>query len=567
MKSFFRNPSCLVAVELFLFCAHLSAQTNPVSPRIAQSVEETNLVRLEGNVHPLVQAKYDQGAVSDAKMINRMLLLLRRSEEQEASLKDLLDEQQMKSSANYHHWLTPEEFGKRFGPADADIQVVTDWLTSKGFEGIKVGVGRVVIEFRGNAGQVRRAFHTEIHNYFVNGEEHFANASDPQIPVVLAPVVAGVVALHNFPKQSQIHHLGTFKRTKGTGEVQPEFTYISCGSTGTRPCYALGPSDFATIYGVQKLWDTGIDGTGQTIAIVGETNLNIQDVRDFRKIFGLPANDPQVILNGPDPGITSKSEETEADLDVEWSGAVAKNATIKFVVSESTVSNATAGVDLSALYIIENNIAPVMSESYGACEASLGTTGNKFYRDLWQQAAAQGITVIIAAGDNGTAACDTASGQTSASHGLAVSGLASTPYNVALGGTDFYYTSANPATNYWNDANSNNSTTGQSAKSYIPETTWNDSCAQNGGTGCGSVHSNGRDLIAGSGGQSNCSTLNSADTACTAGYAKPGWQSGTGVPKDGVRDIPDVSLFASNGANNSFTLCAKQTRSIATRAA
>src|SRR5216684_620027 len=232
MKSFFRNPSCLVAVELFLFCAHLSAQTNPVSPRIAQSVEETNLVRLEGNVHPLVQAKYDQGAVSDAKMINRMLLLLRRSEEQEASLKDLLDEQQMKSSANYHHWLTPEEFGKRFGPADADIQVVTDWLTSKGFEGIKVGVGRVVIEFRGNAGQVRRAFHTEIHNYFVNGEEHFANASDPQIPVVLAPVVAGVVALHNFPKQSQIHNLGTFKRTKGTGEVQPEFTYISCGSTG-----------------------------------------------------------------------------------------------------------------------------------------------------------------------------------------------------------------------------------------------------------------------------------------------------------------------------------------------
>jgi len=552
MKSFFRNPSCLIAVGLFLSCAYLDAQTSPVSPRIFQSVEETNLVRLQGNVHPLAQATYDQGAVPDAKMMNRMLLLMQRSEEQEASLKDLLDEQQTKSSANYRHWLTPEEFGKQFGPADMDIQMVTDWLTSEGFQGIKAGVGRVVIEFSGTAGQVRRAFHTEIHNYLVNGEEHFANTSDPQIPAALAPVVAGVVSLHNFPKQSQTHRLGTFKRSKSTGEVQPEFTYMNCGSTGTLPCYALGPSDFATIYNFQKLWDAGVDGTGQTIAIVGETNLNLQDVRDFRKMFGLPANDPQVILNGPDPGITSKDEETEADLDVEWSGAVAKNATIKFVVSESTVSNSTAGIDLSALYIIDNNIAPVMSESYGACEASLGTSGNKFYKDLWQQAAAQGITVIISAGDNGPAACDTASGQTSATHGLAVSGLASTPYNVALGGTDFYYTSANPATNYWNAANSNNNGTGQSAKSYIPETTWNDSCAQNGGSGCASVHSDGRDLIAGSGGQSNCSTLNSGGTGCSAGYAKPAWQSGTGVPNDGVRDIPDLSLFASDGANNSF---------------
>jgi len=331
MNSFFRNPSCLIAGGLFLFCAHLSAQTHPVSPRITQALEETNLVRLQGNVHPLAQAKYDQGAVSDAKMMNRMLLLLQHTAEQEASLKVLLDEQQMKSSANYHHWMTPEEFGKRFGPADADIQAVTDWLMSQGFQGIKVGVGRVVIEFSGTAGQVRRAFHTEIHNYLVNGEERFANASDPEIPAALAPVVAGVVSLHNFPKQSQIHQLGSFKRTKGTGEVQPEFTYISCGSTGTQPCYAVGPSDFATIYNVQKLWDAGVDGAGQTIAIVGETNLNLQDVRDFRKMFGLPANDPQVILNGPDPGITSKSEETEADLDVEWSGAVAKNATIKFV--------------------------------------------------------------------------------------------------------------------------------------------------------------------------------------------------------------------------------------------
>jgi subtilase family serine protease len=555
MKSFFRNLSLLLAEALLLSWTSLNAQTNPVSPRITQSVEEAQLVRLQGNVHPLAQAKYDQGAVSDGRPMNRMLLLLQHSEEQEVSLKDLLNEQQEKSSANYHHWLMPEEFGRRFGPADSDIQVVTDWLTSRGFQGIKVGAGRVVIEFSGTAGQVRKAFHMEIHNYLVNDEEHFANSSDLRIPAALAPVVAGVVSLHNFPKQSLAHRLGTFKKIKSTGEVQPEFTYINCGSTGTLPCYAVGPSDFGTMYNVRKLWDAGIDGTGQSIAIVGQTNLNLRDVRDFRKMFGLPANDPQgkelveVILNGPDPGIISKNEETEADLDVEWSGAVAKNATIKFVVSESTPSSSTAGVDLSALYIVDNNIAPVMSESYGACELYLGSSGNKFFKGLWQQAAAQGITVIISAGDNGTAACDAVTGTKSATHGLAVSGLASTPYNVALGGTDFYYTSANPATNYWNGAN--DSGTGLSAKSYIPETTWNNSCAQSGALGCNSVQNDGRDIVAGGGGQSNCSTLDSGGT-CTAGYAKPDWQSGTGVPTDSVRDIPDVSLFSGSGANNSF---------------
>src|SRR6266404_397272 len=262
MKSFLRNPGFLMAEALLLCCVSVCAQTNPVSPRITQAVDETNLVPLRGNVHPLAQGKYDQGPVSDDKLMNRMLLPLQRSDEQEASLKQLLEAQQVKSSANYHQWLTPEEFGKQFGPADPDIQALTDWLTSQGFQGIKAAAGRVVIEFSGTAGQVRRAFHTEIHNYLVNGEERFANATDPQIPAALVSVVAGVVSVHNFPKQSQIHRLGTFNRTKKTGEVQPELTYINCGSTGTLPCYALGPSDFATIYNVQKLWDAGIDGTG-----------------------------------------------------------------------------------------------------------------------------------------------------------------------------------------------------------------------------------------------------------------------------------------------------------------
>jgi subtilase family serine protease len=237
------------------------------------------------------------------------------------------------------------------------------------------------------------------------------------------------------------------------------------------PCgYALGPYDFATIYSLLPLWNKGINGTGKTIAIVGDTDINIQDVADFRSMFGLPVNNPTIIVNGTDPGI--QGDESEADIDVQWSGAVAPDATIDFVVSKSTET--TSGVDLSAVFIIENNLASVMSESYGECELGLGTTGNQFYNTLWQQAAAQGITVFIAAGDAGSAGCDNFNAQSPspALYGLQVSGYASTPYDVAVGATDFN-DSSDPST-YW--STTNNSTTQSSALGYIPETTWNDSC-------------------------------------------------------------------------------------------
>jgi len=191
-----------------------AAQTGP-PPRITEAVDEKNLVVLPGNVHPLARPEFDHGVVADAQPLKRILLLLQRSPDQETALRQLLDEQQSKSSPNYHAWLTPEQFGQQFGPADADIQTVTQWLTSQGFMDIKVGPGRTVIEFSGNVAQVRNAFHTEIHQYQVKGETHMANASDPQIPAALAPVVAGVVSLHNFPKKSQARFLGQFRRTIG----------------------------------------------------------------------------------------------------------------------------------------------------------------------------------------------------------------------------------------------------------------------------------------------------------------------------------------------------------------
>jgi hypothetical protein len=533
-----------IAVSIFFLGSFARAQEKPssasgetpiVPARITQAVDEKNLVVLKGNVHPLARSEFDKGVVPDAQPLNRMLLLLQRSPDQESSLRQFLDDQQNKSSSNYHAWLTPEQFGKQFGPADADIQTVKQWLTSHGFTGIKLGPGRTVVEFSGSVGSVRNAFHTEIHRYLVNGKEHIANTSDPQIPAAIAPVVSGIVSLHSFRPTSHIIHVGSFYRSKITGQVKPLFT-----PPGSSSFFPLAPADFATIYNTVPLINGNpkIDGTGQTIAIVGESDINVQDVVDFRTLFGLPQNfsSKNVILNGPDPGFNGS--ETESDLDVQWAGAVAPGATIDFVTSSPTET--TSGVHLSAVYIVDNNLAGVMSESFGECEQHLGSTGNQFYNSLWEQAAAQGITALLSAGDGGSAGCDNFDTQQTATQGLAVSGFASTPFNIAVGGTDF--DQFNNWSQYWNVTNA--PITQASVKGYIPEIPWNDSCAQIGISGCGASAPQGSlNIVSGSGGPSTI-------------YPKPPWQSGTGVPNDSKRDLPDVSLFASNGFNGSlYIIC------------
>jgi hypothetical protein len=542
--------------------------------RIVQAVSETALVTLRGNTHPLAQPQYDQGAAPPDLPMARMLLVLKRSDAQESALQKLLDDQQDPNSAKYHQWLTPDLFGGQFGPSDQDIQKITAWLLSHGFQITQIGRGRTTIEFSGTALQVQQAFHTAIHKYAMNGEVHWGNVSDPQIPEALIPVLTGVVSLHNFPKRPMHHVAGAFSRSRATGQVKalnPDFTLpdtYHCGVSGN--CYLVGPYDFAEIYDVLPLWSASpaIDGTGQSIAIVGVSNINIQDVRDFRNLFGLPANDPQIILNGPDPGLVTGAE-TEADLDVEWSGAVATGATIKLVVSTST--NGTDGVDLSALYVVENNVAPVLSESFGECELFLGTAGNSFENVIRQQAAAEGITFITSSGDEGSATCDRFSGTTPdpVTHGLNVTGLASSPYGVAVGGTDF--ANFGPVfkfgvqSPYWGQ---NNDTHQASVLGYVPETTWNSSCTNsafvvlnwgaNAEAVCNNVQLPTRVIArGGGGGKSNCTTSDGVNkTSCTGGYAKPSWQVAPGVPLDGARDVPDVSLFASGGfMDSAYILC------------
>jgi hypothetical protein len=538
--------------------------SSPVPARIVKAIDETRLVQLKGNVHPIAQAKYDQGAASDSATVARAVVLLQRSAAQEAALQQLLGDQQNKTSPNFHAWLTPEQYGKQFGPADSDVQTVTQWLNSRGFQNIKVYPGRTAIEFSGNVGQIRETFHTDIHKYLYRGETHSANVSDPQIPEALAPVVAGVVGLHNFAPRAHVHSLGTFRKDKSTGEVKPLFTFPQ-GSV-----FAVGPPDFAKIYNVAPLYTQtpAINGSGVTIAVVGDSNINPQDVIDFRTIFGLQPNFTaanNIVVNGPDPGLTA--DEIEADLDTEWSGAVAPNANILLVVTEQPQSGiGAAGVDLSVLYAVNNNLADVLSKSFGACEAGLGTAGNAFESALYQQASAQGITVMVSSGDSGSAACDPASANNPdvATFGLAVSGDASTPYNVAVGGTDFNQNSTNFSTFWSTTPTPSAPPVSASALGYIPETTWNASCAATGVAGCtaaiianNTANRPGVDVVGGSGGPSNCRTQNSSGV-CNGGYPKPSWQTGSGVPLDNVRDLPDVSLFASNGINNSFYIICEQ---------
>jgi hypothetical protein len=423
-----------------------------------------------------------------------MILLLQTRVSARDSIDSLVADLNNPGSPNYHHWLTPEQYGKRFGITDDDLSDVTDWLQLHGFTIDEIAPGRGWINFSGNVGQVERAFHTSIHDYDVDGKQYHANTKDPEIPRALADVVKGVVTLHNFPKKPMNHG----------------FKPVPFYTSGTS--HYVSPADFATIYNVGPLYSAGINGTGKTIAIVGRTDIALADVQYFRSFFGLVANDPVFVHNGTDPGNLGGGEEGEADLDVEWSGAVAPNATVKFVISKSTAT--TDGVDLSAQYIVNNNVGDVMSTSFGQCESSMGTTENNFYNNLWSQAATQGITSFVSSGDSGAAGCN--GGNDTTGSGAAVSGLASTPFNVAVGGTQFNDT-ASPST-WWNSTNAANQS---SAKSYIPEMAWNESGNVTGGSG----------LWASSGGASGV-------------YTKPSWQVCVGVPANNVRYVPDISLTA-----------------------
>lgn len=471
----------------------------------AKPIDETQVVTLRGNVHPLARAEFDEGAVDPDLPLERMLLVLKPSPSKQAALDDLAEKQQDPSSPLYHRWLTPAEFGEQFGAAESDVAQVAAWLSAHGFAIDKIAAGRRFVEFSGTAGEVYDAFHTEIRRYRIGSELHIANAQDPQIPAALAGVVRGVVSLHDFRRKSEIASQAAPSARAANGSQ----ALYTAGST-----HYLFPADFAAIYDLSPVYDASITGSGISIAIAARSNINLNDVATFRSIAGLATGNPAVILAGADPGLVADDQE-ESTLDVEWSGAVAPAASVSLVVAGSTAT--TDGVDLAAAYIVNHAAAPVLSVSYGSCEREMGAAELAFYNDLWEQAAAQGMSVFVASGDAGAAGCS--EGADSFGSAATVNGLCSSPYATCVGGTKF--DEGTNAAEYWAAANSAGY---GSALGYIPEVAWNES-ALNSGIG----------LWATGGGVS-------------AIYSQPGWQASVGGASaaNGMRAVPDVALAAAN---------------------
>ena len=500
--------SALLNTSTFLILCGVCIAANGQVSRPAAVLGETQLVALTGNIHPLARAEYDMGPVDAETRLDRMILELQPSAMQQAKLDLLVEEQQDAASPLYHQWLKPAEYGARFGASALELQQITAWLTAHGFAIDEIAANNRLIVFSGTAAQVEETFHTTIHRYNVDGEEHIANAGNPQIPAALAGVVGGVVSLHNFRRTSAISSLRKLNSKPLAG---PHAEY-SAGAS-----HYMFPQDFATIYDLNTLYTEGTNGAGASIAIAGRSNINLSDVASFRATSGLAANAPTVLVPATDPGLVG-GDQDEATLDVEWSGAVAPSVEVKLVVEASTATS--DGVDLAAQYIVNHATAPVVSVSYGSCEQAMSSAEQAFYSSLWQQAASQGMSVFVAAGDAGAAGCNT--GAEAMGAGSGVNGLCSSPYSTCVGGTEF-----NEGTDYaayWAAANAAGNA---SALSYIPEKVWNESGANG---GCG--------LWASGGG---VSTL----------YPQPSWQKGVGATSaaqdaGGMRMVPDVAMSAAD---------------------
>jgi hypothetical protein len=554
-----------VSASLVFSIPIVKAQNAPTL--ITQPVDESKLTVLKGNTRPEANVKNDRGPVPDSFRLEHMFLQLRRSPEQERALDQLVDQLHDSNSPNFHHWLTAQEFGQRFGLAPEDLTTLTDWLQSHGFEVNVVYPNGILIDFSGTSGQVRNAFHTEIHYLDVKGVRHIANMREPQIPAALTSAVVGVVSLNDFRPHRMLTSMGP------------------CGLNST--CYSVVPSDLTTIYNFNPLFTKGISGQGQTIVVLEDSDVYNpsgdnppDDWKAFRSTFGLSSfTSGSFTLSHPssganncaDPMVVPGEAESEAIVDAEWASAGAPSAAIVLASCADTATNFGVFIALENLLNATSTPPGIVSLSANASESILGVTLNASINSLYQQAVTEGVSVFVSAGDQAAASSDR--GATAATHGITVGGFATTPFNVAVGGTDFSDTFSGTSSTYWGATNPSNF---GSALSYIPEIPWNDSCASVliatfvSGSGttygtsgfCNSLPSDSPLLntVGGSGGPSRCamgvpSTPGVISGTC-AGYPKPPWQSVFGNPIDGVRDIPDVSLFAGNGFwGHAYVIC------------
>jgi subtilase family serine protease len=483
-----------------LIASPLGAQS--VAPRITSEIADSEQATLRGSLHPLALSRFDAGRMPSDTKLNGVSLVFSRSAAQEADLEALLAAQQNPASPLYHQWLNPDQFAARFGVAKADLAKVKSWLEQQGFSVDSVARGRSMIRFSGSARQVEGAFSTEMHYYNVEGSRHFAPATELSVPAALAPVVLALGNLNDFRLKPM--HIAS---------ARPEFTSLQSGAVH------FAPGDIVKVYDIKSVYDAGHNGAGQSIAIMGQSAILTSDIEHFQSAAGLPIKDPTlVVVPGSGTSTIYTGDESESDIDLEWSGAVAPGANLIFVYTgDNPNSN---GVFDSILYAIDEKLAPIISVSYGACETEFTAANILPYEAAAQQAALQGQTIIASSGDSGSTGCYGFTGLTTAQQkALAVSYPASSAYVTAMGGTEI--TAAEDVTGpYWEAASGSDLLT--SALQYIPEVAWND------------------DLLGG---------LSSSGGGVSALISRPAWQTGTiggaSIPSGSYRLVPDISLYSS----------------------
>lgn len=541
----------------------------PVAGRSQSSAAsvESGLASLPGHIHKLALPRFDAGEAPNSLRMGGLRLIIAKTQAQQKALDKLVADQQDPKSLQYHHWLAPAAYGARFGASDATIAALSSWLASNGLQVGTVPAGRGHLPFTGDKEKIEAAFHTQIHLFNAGGERHYANVSDPMIPAALIPMIAAARGLNDFYPTPDVKPMNAFPLNVALAlagqhahaAASPDTFY---SGPGQYPGY-VGPTDFATMYNVLPLYQQGITGAGVTVAIAAQSDIDSSILGAFwsgfavaGSNFGLP-NQQFISMpipaaeGGVDPGRTMDGNEEEAYVDTEIVGALAPGAKL-VLVRDKVASNA-------AQYIIDQNLAAVLNISFDQCEAELAAE-NAAINAMWEQAVSQGITVIVSSGDAGVSGCTAHSDISKANDvntsGFAVNGLASTPFDLAVGGTDFDPTME---LTFWSSTNQPG--TLASALSHIPEVVWNDSCAGpilanafhafdpiefcNTATLPGGNTANPYIEISGSGGGVSSCTTADINGNCTGGYAQPSWEVGFGVGSFGGRAIPDVSVIAS----------------------
>jgi uncharacterized protein (TIGR03437 family) len=467
----------------------------PQADRIAGLLKPDRLLALKGNIHPKARPETDRGPVSPDLNLDYITLHLKPTPAQQAALDELLIQLQTPSSGKFRNWLTPEQYADQFGASPADIAQIVGWLESQGLTLINTARGRNFVVFKGTAARVEAALHVEIHNFFVDGEMHFANTTEPSVPAAIQPFTIGFSGLDDF-------------KLKPAQQVRKPVPHGFFNGQ-----YDISASDLWTIYDTVPLYNAGFTGSGMKLAVIGQSNVDLADIATYQTDMGLTANPPVEVLvpGSTDPGITGDAG--ESDLDLELTGAIAPGAQILFVYSGS--------VETSVTYAIDQKLAPVVSYSYAGCEQNQSATVIASIQTLAQQGNAQGITWAAASGDSGAGACD--DGAAIASHGISVMFPASVPEITGVGGTEFDEGNGT----YWG-----NSSSSPFALSYIPEMAWNDT--------------NTAGQLAASGG------------GASIDFARPSWQTGDGVPSISARMVPDVAMAASADHDGYFIVEAGQ---------